>query len=149
MDVEVRTHTAIHIVKGAIYKVLGAQWSTSSGVDGAHGRIAVQFDRKPTEDEVRRIEELVNIMILKGQPIEILHMSREEAENRWGDLIYDVFPVPEHVTELRILHLPGWNVNTCSMEHTKTTKEIGKLRITKNRFRKNKQLLEISFDIVD
>ncbi|HDD31371.1 MAG TPA: alanyl-tRNA editing protein, partial [Thermococcus litoralis] len=44
--------------------------------------------------------------------------------------------------------IDGWNVNACNKEHTKTTGEIGRIKIKKVRFRKSKELLEISFDIV-
>ena len=63
MNPEVRTHTALHIIKGAIVKVLGedAKWSTSANVNGLHGRIAVEFNRKPTEDEIKDIERLAPV----------------------------------------------------------------------------------------
>jgi alanyl-tRNA synthetase len=52
---EVRTHTALHILKGAVVRVLGegAMWTASVYTEGKHGRLTVQFDRKPTDDEVR------------------------------------------------------------------------------------------------
>jgi len=151
MSVEKRAHTALHVVKGAIVKVLGdgAKWTAGTSVDGSHGRITVQFDRKPTDDEVRMIERLANEKIREDQPIEIHVLSRVDAEARWGDLIYDLFPLPERITELQVFHLPGWNVNACNKEHTSSTGDIGELLITKTRFRNKKQLLEVSFDLVE
>ncbi|MBN2335673.1 alanyl-tRNA editing protein [Candidatus Bathyarchaeota archaeon] len=149
MDVEIRTHTAIHVVKGAIVKVLGdgARWSASAAADGSHGRIAVQFDRKPTEDEVREIERQANLKVEEDQPIEIHRLSREEAEARWGDYIYDLFPLPEHIRDLSVFHLPGWNVNTCAKEHTESTGQVGRITISKARYRNSKGLLEVSFNV--
>ncbi len=150
MSVETRAHTALHVVKGAIVKVLGdgAKWTAGTSVDGSHGRITVQFDRKPTDEEVREIERLANEKIKEDQPVEIHLLSRAEAEARWGDLVYDLFPLPPHITELQVFHLPGWNVNACNKEHTPSTGGVGELAITKTRFRNNKQLLEVSFDLV-
>jgi alanyl-tRNA synthetase len=151
MSVETRSHTALHVVKGAIVKVLGdgAKWSAGASVDGGHGRITVQFDRKPTDEEVTEIERLANLKIEEDQPIEIHYMSRADAEARWGDLIYDLFPLPQHITELQIFHLPGWNVNACNKEHTQSTGGVGGLAITKTRYRNKKQLLEVSFDLTE
>lgn len=151
MSVETRTHTALHIVKGAIVKVLGddARWTAGVSVDGGHGRITVQFNRKPTDDEVHEIERLANLKIKEDQPIESHVMSRADAEARWGDHIYDLFPLPEHLTELQVFHLPGWNVNACNREHSPSTGAVGELAITKARYRNNKQLLEVSFDLVE
>lgn len=147
MFIEVRTHTALHVLKGAVVKVLGAKWTAGVNVNGSHGRLTVQLDRKPTSQEITTIEELANEKIRGDVPIEELEMDRTDAEERWGDTIYDLFPLPASITRLRIFRLPEWNVNACNKEHTKTTGEIGSLKISNIRFRAKKQLLEISYDI--
>lgn len=147
MSVEVRTHTALHVLKGAVVKVLGAKWTAGVSVSGSHGRLTVQFDRKPTDEELAKVEELANAKIREDARIEVLELDRPEAEERWGDTIYDLFPLPASITRLSVFHLPDWNVNACNKEHTLTTGEIGSIKITKTRFRASKQLLEISYDI--
>lgn len=147
MSVDVRCHTALHILKGAVQKVLGAKWTTGVSTHGSHGRLTVQFDRKPTEDEIHRIEELANEKVRADDPIEIHGLTRREAEERWGNAIYDLFPLPEHIKELTIFELPGWNVNACNKEHTASTGPVGAIKISKARYRATKQLLEISFDV--
>ncbi|MDH5201035.1 MAG: alanyl-tRNA editing protein [Candidatus Bathyarchaeota archaeon] len=147
MSVEVRTHTALHVLKGAVVRVLGAEWTSGVSVDGSQGRLTVQFDRKPTDEELAEIEELANAKIREDAPVEELELDRAEAEGRWGDAIYDLFPLLASITRLRIFHLPGWNVNACNKEHTSSMGEIGSLRIAKARFRAGKRLLEISYDV--
>ena len=147
MSLETRTHTALHVVKGAIYKVLGAKWSTSASVDGGHGRIAVEFDRKPSDEEEAMIQRLVDEKIMEDQLVEVLEMMRADAEARFGDFIYDKFPLPEDMQRLKVFHLPDWNVNACNKEHTRTTGQIGKVTISKMRFRGGKGVLEVSFDV--
>jgi alanyl-tRNA synthetase len=150
-DLETRTHTALHLVKGALVKVLGdkARWTTSAYVDGNHGRIHIEFDRKPSDEEIRLIEEKVNQVIMEDRDIEVLKLNREEAEERWGDWIYDRFPIPEEIRELDIFHLPGWNVNACNKKHTETTGEVGKISIIKTRFRNSRNELEVSYEVED
>ena len=147
LSIEVRTHTALHVLKGAAAKVLGAKWTAGVYVEGIHGRLTIQLERKPTDEELAQVEQEANRKIEENAPIEELELDRAEAERRWGDAIYDLFPLPASLTRLRILHISGWNVNTCKEKHTKTTGEIGALRIMKTRYRLAKQLLEISFDI--
>ena len=147
VSVEVRTHTALHVLKGAVMKVLGAKWTAGVYVKGSHGRLTLQFGRKPTDEELALIEEEANKKIKEDAVVEELEMDRAVAEERWGDAIYDLFPLPASITRLKVLHIPGWNVNACNKAHTKTTGEIGSLRIVKTRYRPTKQLLEISFDI--
>jgi len=147
LTIETRTHTALHVLKGAVVKVLDARWTTGVHVKGNHGRLALQYDRKPTPEEVTRIEELANSKIKEDAPVEVTDMERTEAEELWGDAIYDLFPMPSAITRLTILHIPDWNVNACNKQHTQTTAQIGRLTITKTRHRATKRLLEISYDI--
>jgi len=144
---EVKAHTALHIVKGAVRKVLGAKWTASVYVSGSHGRLTVKFDRKPTDEEVRRIEELANEKVRENAPVKVYTLPREEAERLFGDEMYDLFPVPEHVKALSVLVIEGWNVNACNKGHTQTTGEVGAIKLGKLRFREAKQLLEIPFDV--
>ncbi len=143
----IRTHTALHVVKGAVRRVLGTKWTASVYVEGLHGRLTVQCDRQPTETELHQIESLANEKIVADLEVQELEMERAEAETRWGDNIYDLFPVPAGITRLRILHIPDWNVNACKEQHTKRTGEIGALRLGSFRYRTSKQLLEIPFDL--
>ncbi|NJE02355.1 alanyl-tRNA editing protein [Thermococcus sp. JdF3] len=149
-SVEVRTHTALHVVKGAVVKVLGegAKWTASTYVDGNHGRLTVKFGRKPTPEEIAEIERLANGKVRENVPIGVYELPREEAEKRFGEDMYDLFPIPPEVKTLKVVVIENWNVNACREEHTKTTGEIGEIKIRKVRFRKSKGLLEISFDVL-
>ncbi len=146
--IEIRTHSALHVLKGAVRKVLGAKWTASVYVSGENGRLTVQYDRKPTDDEIHKIEELANEKIKENVQIKIHELSRKEAESRWGDEIYDLFPIPEHIQELKVIEIENWNLNACNKEHTKTTGEIGQIKIRKVRFRNSKKMLEISYSVI-
>ncbi|WP_457743117.1 alanyl-tRNA editing protein [Thermococcus sp.] len=150
MDVEVRTHTALHVVKGAVVKVLGenAKWTASTYVKGNRGVLVVKFNRKPTSDEIAEIERLANEKIKENIPVKVYELPREEAEKLFGEDMYDLFPVPEEVKTLKIVVIEGWNVNACNKEHTKTTGEIGEIKVRKVRFRRSKELLEIGFEVL-
>ena len=149
-DVEVRTHTALHVVKGAVVKVLGegAKWTASVYVNGNHGRLTVKFNRKPSPEEIAEIELLANEKVKENVPVKVYELPREEAERRFGKEMYDLFPVPSEVRTLKVVVIEDWNVNACNKEHTKTTGEIGEIKIRKIRFRRSKELLEISFDVL-
>lgn len=127
---------------------MGARWTAGVDVQESSGRLTVQFDRKPSEDEMKRVEEEANRCIQRNQAVYVVEMERKEAERQFGDLIYDLFPIPSHITRLRIAQIEGWNINCCNKEHTKTTGEVGVIRLRDLRFRANKQLLEISFDVL-
>lgn len=151
---DVRTHTALHVLKGAVVKVLGrdALWTASTYVNGKHGRLVVQFNRKPTDEEIKAIEELANAKIQEDLKVEVVVMGRKQAEETYGEVIYDVFKVPEEVKELYIVIVRDvdgsvWNINACNKQHLPSTRPIGRIKLGKVRFRQSKNLLELPFDI--
>lgn len=145
--IETRTHTVLHVLKGAVQKVLSAKWTAGVFAQENHGRLTVQFDRKPTDEEIKEIENEANAKIKEDAPIEIIDMDRAEAEEKFGKIIYDLFPLPDHIKQIKICRIEDWNINCCNKEHCKTTGEIGGIKPGKVRFRENKQLLEIPFDV--
>ncbi len=146
---ELRTHSALHVVKGAVQRVIGAKWTASVYVAGRHGRLTVQFDRKPTGEETARIEEEANKKIAEGAEVLEFEMEKQEAEGHFGDAIYDLFPVPSGVTILRIVRIPDWNINCCNQGHVDNTAQIGRIRLGEPRFRNAKRELEIEFDLAE
>ena len=146
---EVRTHSGLHVVKGAAERVLGAKKTASVYVSGGHGRLTVQYERKPTVEEIRNVERTTNEKIAEGVEMLEFEMERAEAEGHFGDDIYDLFPLPPGATRLRIVRIPEWNINCCNEHHVENTLQIGKIRLGKARFRSSKRELEIEFDLAD
>ncbi len=151
---EVRAHTALHILKGAVVRVLGegALWTASVYTEGKHGRLTVQFDRRPTDEEVKAIEELANAKVTEDLKVEVEVLPREVAEERYGNVIYDLFPVPQHIRELYVVVVYDsdgsiWNINACNKQHLPSARYIGRIKVGKVRFRQSKKLLEIPFDV--
>lgn len=146
---ESRIHTALHILKGAARKTLGddAKWTAGVHTTEDGGKLSLQFNRKPTEDEISEIEAQTNSLIRQNLEIETHQMSQDEAREQFGEEHLDLFPIPETIKTLTIVEIKNWNINACNKAHTKTTGEVGPISIRKIRFRKTKQRLEISFAI--
>ncbi len=144
---EVRTHSAVHVLKGALINVLAVRSTASVHVSGGNGRLTVQHERKPTEREVRLVEEKANAKIVENAEMVEFEMDREEAERHFGKAIYDLFPIPGGVKRLRLVRIPDWEINCCVEQHVQSTSEIGGLRVERVRFREAKQLLEVEFRV--
>jgi alanyl-tRNA synthetase len=144
---EVRTHSAVHVLKGAVIRVLGARVTTSVHVTENRGVLAVEFGRKPSNEEIAKVEAEANRKIKEDAEILQFEMDRDEAEGHFGQGIYDAFPVPKEVTRLKIVRIPEWETNSCAMKHVETTSEIGRLKVDRMRFRSAKNLIEIEFNI--
>jgi len=144
---EVRTHSALHVLKGAVQKTLGASLTTSTFARGGHGRLTVRFDRSPSLEEEAEIERLTNQKVAEGVEMIEFEMEKEEAEAHFGDTIYDLFPIPPEVTRLKIVRIADWNVNCCAERHVENTSLIGKIRLGKIRFRNSRKEIEMDFDL--
>jgi alanyl-tRNA synthetase len=143
-----KVDSALHVLKGAAQKILNTTLTTSVYAEGNSGRLTVECEEKPTEQQIRGIEQLANNKIQENVPIEMFEMDRKEAESKYGNIIYDKFPVPAHIQKLSITEIRDWNINCCLGPHVKTTAEIGQIRILKHRARPNRKELEISFELV-
>ena len=139
--------SALHILKGAVQKVLGAELTTNVYEEGNKGRLTVEFNKKPSIEETKEIEDQTNNKIKENLLIETIEIERNEAEKKFGSIIYDKFPVPKHIKKLKIIKINDWNVNCCIGNHVKFTSEIGKLKVNKIRFRNTRNELEISFSV--
>jgi alanyl-tRNA synthetase len=142
-----KVDSALHVLKGAVQKVLGAELTTSVFAEGNKGRLTVEYGEKPTQEQMEEIEKLVNQIIEENLSIEMFEMDREEAEKEFGTIIYDKFPVPSYVKRLTITRIKDWNINCCLGPHVKTTGEIGRIKILKWRVRQSRKELDISFVI--
>ncbi|HUI23825.1 MAG TPA: alanyl-tRNA editing protein [Nitrososphaerales archaeon] len=145
---ETRTHSGLHVIKGAAERVLGAKKTASVYVSGGHGRLTVRYERKPTDEEMRRIEKAANDKIAEGAELLEFEMEKVEAEGHFGDAIYDLFPLPPGTSRLHIVRIPDWNINSCNERHVENTLQIGKIRLGRSKYRNSKRELEIEFDLV-
>ena len=52
--------SALHVLKGAVQDVLGATLTTSVFADGLKGRLTVEMEYRPADDDMERVEESAN-----------------------------------------------------------------------------------------
>jgi len=150
-------NTALHIIKGAIVKVLHAPITTSTEASKPdEGRITIAYasKEKPTEDQLKQIEDLANKKIKENVDILYFKMERSLAEQKYTKepvnetYLYDKFPVPSEVKELSIVEIPDWNVNCSIGPLLNKTGEVRLLKIDRINHREKKQELEFVFLLV-
>lgn len=126
-----RHHTATHIVNGAARKVLGPWvWQHSAFKEEDHARLDITHHSKLTPEQITKIEEEANRVVMQDIPVEFLLLPRSEAEKRFGFRIYQGGVVP--AKELRIINIPGFDVEACGGTHCSTTGEVGYIKILKS-----------------
>jgi alanyl-tRNA synthetase len=121
-------HTATHLLNGAMRHVLGPHiWQAGAykGVDGA--RLDVTHYRSITDEEVHKVERLVNRMVRENHPVKSYFSPRKDAEERFGFILYQGGAVPGKV--LRIVEIEGFDTEACGGTHCTHTSEVGLVKI--------------------
>jgi alanyl-tRNA synthetase len=122
---EVRAHSAIHVLKGAVTKVLGPK----RFVFGENGVLRFKSEGPPTPQELGRIGAAANRKIAEDAEVLEFEMDKQEAEGHFGTAIYDLSPAPGPGELLRIVRMQDWEASCCPRTHVESTGSIGAIRI--------------------
>jgi len=123
-----RHHVATHMITGAARRVLGKhawQAGAQKGVD--RSRLDISHWARLTPEQVDRIEELANNVVMENVPIKAVWVPREEAEKRYGYLLYQGGVVPGR--KIRVVSVGDWDVEACGGLYPKSTGEVGVIKI--------------------
>jgi alanyl-tRNA synthetase len=123
-------HTATHILNGSSRQVLGPWvWQHSAFKEEDYGRIDITHFSHLTDAEVQKIEDLANDIVRRNLSVKNTFMPRQEAETRYGFRLYQGGVVPGRL--VRVVNIGGWDIEACGGTHTKSTGEVGLIKITK------------------
>lgn len=128
-----RLHTATHMIQSALREVLGPEVrQAGSDITAERTRFDFTFDRKLTDEELKRVEDLVNEKIAEDLPMEMFEMPREEAA-KTGALTVMNAKYGDTVRVWRIGYDwdDAFSKEFCGGPHVKRTGEIGRIRIAK------------------
>ena len=123
-----RYHTATHLLHKALKIVLGPNvQQMGSNITPERMRFDFNFSRKLTEEEIKKIEALVNKQISRGLNVSFVEMPYPEAI-KTGALSYFKEKYPPIV---KVYTVGDFSKEICTGPHVKNTKELGKFKITK------------------
>jgi alanyl-tRNA synthetase len=124
-------HTATHIVNAAARDVLGShinQAGARKTMKNSHLDIT-HYEQIPREI-LLEIERKSNEIVGKNIDLNLDFIPRSEAEKNYGMSIYQGGAVPGK--NLRIVEIPGIDVEACGGTHLNNTSETGYIHITKS-----------------
>ena len=129
----IRLHTAHHLLLSALQQVLGNEVKQrGSNITEERLRMDFAFDRKMTDEEKKKVEDLVNENINRGLTVVRREMKREDAEQIGAEMEFGA-KYPDVVSVYFIEDENGNHISKefCGGPHVSNTKELGKFKIQK------------------
>ena len=129
---EVRYHTTTHLLNAALKVILGKDvHQKGSNITPERMRFDFSCDHKLTDDEKKKVEDLVNEWISRGLDVKCEEMKKDDAIKSGAECMF-IEKYPDIVTVYSI----GNDKETVSKElcggpHVKNTSELGHFKIKK------------------
>ncbi len=124
----VRGHTATHLLHQSLRDLLGNDvHQTGSNINPERVRFDFSFGRKLTDEEIEKIEKVVNEKIEENLPVKSEIMLVEKARES-GAIGLFAEKYPEYV---KVYSIGDFSKEFCGGPHVESTGKIGHVRITK------------------
>ena len=132
-EMEVKYHTATHLLHQALRDVLGKHVEQKgSNITPERLRFDFSHSQKMTEKEKKKVEDIVNQKIKEGLPMNQIILPKEEAEKsgalhffgeKYGDQV-SIYYIGPSLAET-------YSKEFCGGPHVKNTSELGNFKIVK------------------
>ncbi len=123
-------HTGTHLVNGALRQIFGEHiWQAGSQLGITEARFDFSHYKPITGQERKTIETKANAFIGKAVDVKKKVLDRNRAEREYGFRLYQGGVPPGNY--IRVLDIPGIDVEACGGTHLNNTKEVEKIRILK------------------
>lgn len=123
-----RTHTAMHILCGVVWRDYEAS-VTGGNMDPGAGRMDFEF-ASMSKELVSEIEERCNAEIAAARPVRDQILPREEAFQIPDLIRTKINLLPEGISEVRTVELVGLDLQADGGTHVRNTSEVGRMRVT-------------------
>jgi misacylated tRNA(Ala) deacylase len=122
-----RTHTALHILCGTVFRDYGAK-VTGGDMDPLKGRMDFEFENMRGE-LVKAIETATNLEIEQRREIKVKILPRDEAFQIPDLIRTKINLLPEGIMQVRTVEIVGLDLQADGGTHVMNTSEVGKIKV--------------------
>ncbi len=135
-----RTHTALHILCGVIWRDFGAQ-VTGGNMKPLEARMDFELDQM-SADFAGAVDEAINAEVAAERDIVIGDLSREEAFAIPDLIRTKINLLPPQIARVRTVEIVGLDLQADGGTHVANTREVGRIRVVghESKGRGNKRL---------
>ncbi|MFH1308760.1 MAG: alanine--tRNA ligase [Patescibacteria group bacterium] len=123
-----KLHTAAHLLLAALRKVLGNHvFQKGSNITFDRLRLDFSHSEKLTDEELKKVEDIVNEKIKENFPVCCEEMSLEEAKKKNAMGVFE----SKYGDKVKVYSVGDFSCEICGGPHIKSTGELGKFKIKK------------------
>lgn len=126
-----RTHTALHILCGVIWRDFEAQ-VTGGNMEPGSGRLDFELESM-SGDFAEQIEERINAEVHAARPVRVNVLPRQEAFEIPDLIRTKINLLPEAITEVRTVEIVGLDLQADGGTHVANTREVGPIQVVEHR----------------
>jgi misacylated tRNA(Ala) deacylase len=123
-----RTHTALHVLCGVVWRDYGAQ-VTGGNMEPGSGRMDFEFERM-SADLVGEIEAKVNAELEQQREVRVAVLPRDDAFAIPDLIRTKINLLPPGISEVRTIEIVGLDLQADGGTHVANTREVGPIRVT-------------------
>ena len=122
-----RTHTALHILCGVVWRDYGAL-VTGGNMQPGEARMDFELERM-SADFAEEVEAKINEEVAAARSVLVANLSREDAEEIPDLIRTKINLLPAHIREVRTIDIQGLDVQADGGTHVNNTTEVGRIRV--------------------
>ncbi len=123
-----KLHTTTHLLHAALRRVLGSEVKQKgSNITAERLRFDISFSRKLTDEEIKKVESLVNEKIKQRLEVKREEMTVEQAKNSGALGFFE----HKYGGRVSVYSIGNFSKEICTGPHVKNTKDLGKFKIVK------------------
>lgn len=118
-------HTCEHVVNRTMVNLFGCGRAVSAHIERKKSKLDFALAAYPTEEQIARIEQVVNEVLRRNLPVTMEFITQEEAAGR-----FDMKRLPDGASEtVRVVHVGDYDECLCIGAHVENTSEISLFKI--------------------
>jgi misacylated tRNA(Ala) deacylase len=135
-----RTHTALHILCGVVWRDYGAK---VTGGDMQPGSARMDFELEQMSAQfAQEVEEKINAEVAAARQVVVGNLSRQEADQHPDLIRTKINLLPPNIRKVRTIDITGLDLQADGGTHVANTREVGGIKVVghESKGRINKRL---------
>lgn len=138
------SHTAEHLLNQTMIRLFGCGRSYNAHVERKKSKMSFHLDQKPTRQEEKEIERMMNELIEQDLPVTFEFVTRDELPE---GVTLDRLPDDASET-IRLVRIGDYDVCPCIGKHVHSTAQIGRFEMLGTNWDEHEHSFRVRFKIV-